>query len=241
MSKTKLKIGLLGADGRMGQAVEAVAGDAHEIAARVSAASPDPAGLGGCDVVIDFSTPDALLPALAHVKDGAALVSGTTGLDADQERAVQDAASRLAVLRSGNFSLGVAVLTDLARQAANRLGPQDWDIEVLEMHHRHKADAPSGTALMLGEAVAQGRGVALDDTAAHNRNGVRREGDIGFAVLRGGGVYGMHEVRLVSGSEMITLGHQAIDRNVFARGAVSAAQWLAGREPGLYGMGDLVG
>ena len=237
-----IKLGLLGADGRMGQAVDRLAAerDRVKVVARISAAAPDYAALGACDAVIDFSSPAALHAALPHLPDGCALVSGTTGLDAGADAEVATAARRLAVLRSGNFSMGINLLLRLAGQAAASLG-DGWDVEVLEMHHRHKVDAPSGTALMLGEAVANGRGVALDDVAAHDRTGARRPGDIGFAVLRGGGVYGDHEVRLVSDSEIITLGHSALNRDVFAQGALSATDWLVGQGPGLYGMNDVLG
>ncbi|MEM7727998.1 MAG: 4-hydroxy-tetrahydrodipicolinate reductase [Pseudomonadota bacterium] len=238
------RLGIIGADGRMGQAVEAraCAGDAPTfvVAQRVSLEQPDASGLAECDVVIDFSAGAALVDALPHLADGTALVSGTTGLDAVQDAAVEQAAARLPILRSGNFSLGIAVLCALAERAAGMLG-DGWDVEVLEMHHRHKVDAPSGTALMLGEAVAQGCGVSLAEKAAHDRVGARRDGDIGFAVLRGGGVYGVHEVRIASESEMITLGHQALNRDVFADGALAAADWLIGRPPGLYTMADLLG
>ena len=234
-----MTLGIVGADGRMGARVEALA-DGLDVAARISADAPDYAALSDCDAVIDFSAPDALVRALPHLRDGAALVSGTTGLSEAQEAEVAAAAVRIAVLRSGNFSLGVNLLLRLARQAASALG-EGWDIDVLEQHHRHKVDAPSGTALMLGQAVATGRGVALDAVAAHERVGARVEGDIGFAVLRGGGVYGMHEVRLVSESEEITLGHRALNRDVFARGALDAARWLAGKPAGLYTMDDVLG
>lgn len=233
------RLGILGADGRMGRAVEALAKETYDITARITLAAPDYESLRDCDVVIDFSAGAALVLALPHLRDGVALVSGTTGLNAHQETAVSQAANRLPILRSGNFSLGIAVLSSLAKQAAASLGA-GWDIEILEMHHRHKVDAPSGTALMLGEAVAGGRGVSLSDTASHDRSGLRRDGDIGFAVLRGGNVYGMHEVRIVSESEMITLGHQALNRDVFADGALSAAKWLRGQAPGLYAMDDLI-
>lgn len=239
MTDPKRRLGILGADGRMGRAVEAAASDRFSIDARITLDNPEYDRLADCDVVIDFSAGDALIAALPHLSDGTALVSGTTGLSAAQERAVSDAAPRLPILRSGNFSLGIAVLSSFARQAAASLGA-GWDIEILEMHHKHKVDAPSGTALMLGEAAAEGRSVNLYDVASHDRNGARRDGDIGFAVLRGGGVYGMHEVRLTSEAEMITLGHQALNRDVFAQGALSAADWLLGRAPGHYTMQDLI-
>lgn len=233
------RLGIIGADGRMGQAVAAASAGRFAVAARITLDKFDYASLSDCDVVIDFSAGPALVSALPHLTDGTALVSGTTGLSETEDAAVWDASTRLPILRSGNFSIGIAVLSSLARQATTTLGP-DWDVEILEMHHRHKVDAPSGTALMLGNACADGRAVSLTNVAVHDRGGKRRAGDIGFAVLRGGGVYGMHEVRIVSDSEMITLGHQALNRDVFADGALSAADWLIGRDPGLYDMVDLI-
>ena len=233
------RLGIIGSDGRMGQTVEKLAAGTFDIRARVSADSPDFAALSECDVVIDFSRPDALMTALDHLGDDTRLVSGTTGLTADQDMKVAAAATRRPVLRSGNFSVGVNLLVSLARQSAKTLGP-DWDIEILEMHHRDKADAPSGTALMLGQAAALGRGVALKDVMALERDGTRMSGDIGYAVLRGGGVFGDHEVRLTNGSQMLTLGHRALNRDVFGEGAISAAQWLMDQPAGLYGMSDLL-
>ena len=193
-----------------------------------------------CDVVVDFSAPPALVKGLTYLRPGAALVTGTTGLKPSHQKKLDEAAEQFAVLKSGNFSVGIQVLLGLAEKAASALG-EGWDIDILEQHHRHKVDAPSGTALMLGQAVAKGRDVNLKRVAAHDRNGARRAGDIGFAVLRGGGVYGVHEVRLVSESEEITLGHQALNRDVFARGALEAARWLDGQKPGLYSMTDMLG
>jgi 4-hydroxy-tetrahydrodipicolinate reductase len=239
MTDPKARLGIIGADGRMGRAVEAANDGRYTVSARVTLDDPGYEHLSVCDLIIDFSAGAALVAALPHIKDGTALVSGTTGLSKSQDTVILEAAKRLPILRSGNFSLGIAVLTKLAQQAAGTLGA-GWDIEILEMHHKHKVDAPSGTALMLGDACAAGRGAALSDVAVHDRTGLRKDGDIGFAVLRGGSVYGDHEVRLVSGSEMITLGHQALNRDVFAHGALSAADWLAGRAPGLYGMSDLI-
>lgn len=232
------RLGIIGANGRMGASVERLA-QGWDVAARVSEAAPDMAPLRACDAVVDFSAPAALLAALPYLPDGCALVSGTTGLSDAQEARVAQAAGRMAVLRSGNFSLGVNVLLGLAREAAAQLG-EGWDIDILEQHHRHKVDAPSGTALMFGQAVARGRGVALEAKAAHDRSGARREGDIGFSVLRGGGVFGVHEVRLVSASEEIVLGHRALDRDVFARGSLHAATALVGKPAGLYSMSDVL-
>ena len=232
-------LGILGADGRMGQAVEAASAGRYHVKARITLDQADYAALSDCDCIVDFSAGPALMAAIPHLKADTPIVSGTTGLSDAEEAAVSEASQMIPIFRSGNFSLGIAVLSSLARQAASVLG-QGWDIEILEMHHRHKLDAPSGTGLMLGEAVAAGRSVKLADVAAHDRTGKREDGDIGFAVLRGGGVYGLPEVRLNSESEMITLGHQALNRDVFAHGALAAADWMIGKAPGLYSMNDLI-
>lgn len=193
---------------------------------------------------LDFTVPAATV-ALSELVAQARIVQviGTTGMqEADLKRL--DAASRHAVIvRSGNMSLGVNLLAGLARQAARALGP-DWDVEIVEMHHRAKVDAPSGTALMLGEAVAEGRKVSLADQAIRARDGhvgPRPEGAIGFATLRGGTVIGDHMVVLAGPGERVELGHRADDRMIFARGAVKAALWGRGRKPGLYGMADVLG
>ena len=208
-------------------------------------AGADPASLfAASDVVIDFTVPAATV---AHARLAAArgtpMVIGTTGLDAAQTEAVREAAGRTAIVWSANMSLAVNLLFGLVEQTAQRLGP-DYDIEILEMHHRHKIDAPSGTALALGKAAAAGRGVSLDDVSQRARDGhtgARRPGDIGFAVLRGGDVAGEHVVMFATDGERLELGHKATSRRTFARGAVRAAQWLIGRPPGLYGMKDVLG
>lgn len=231
------RLGIIGADGRMGEAVKRLAGDNFDLVAEITKNAPDFDALGACDAVIDFSTPDALLSALPHLREGVALVSGTTGLTDAQETEVKLAAKTAAILRSGNFSVGINILCQLAEQAARTLG-EGWDIEITEMHHRHKVDAPSGTALMLGEAAAEGRSVDLSSVSVFDRNGARKDGDIGFSVLRGGGVYGDHEVRLVSESQMITLGHRALNRDVFAEGALGALGWLQDQASGYHTMAD---
>lgn len=188
------------------------------------------------DVVVDFSSPAGLGTALAHcLSHRIALVTGTTGLDAAQERRLAEAAQRIPLLRAANFSLGVAVLTRLLRQAAAAL--REWDLEIVEAHHGRKEDAPSGTALALGEAAAAARGVVLADAAVYARQGrpgPRRAGSIGFAVVRGGDVVGEHQALLLGKGERVELGHRATDRSIFARGALEAAYWLAGRAPGAY-------
>lgn len=234
-------IGILGAAGRMGQVIAAVAAEAGlKIAGRVDRGEGDLAATAAAaDVLIDFSAPDALAANLdAAVAAGTPILIGTTGLDAAHHEAIDAAAARVAVLQAANTSLGVNLLAALVEQAATRLGA-DWDIEIVEMHHRHKVDAPSGTALLLGEAAAKGRGHGLEPVT--DRNGVRAPGAIGFASLRGGSVAGDHMVVLAAEGERIELGHRAESRAIFARGAVRAAQWLTGRAPGRYTMADMLG
>jgi 4-hydroxy-tetrahydrodipicolinate reductase len=227
-------IGLFGADGRMGRAI------AESAAARgdILIGGKDPA------VFVDFTAPEALETNLATaVSVGRPIVIGTTGLGAEHHGKIDEAAKRIPVLQAANMSLGVAMLAHLVRDAAARLGA-DWDIEIVEMHHRHKVDAPSGTALLLGEAAARGRGVALDEVADRGRDGItgaRQKGDIGFAVLRGGSVAGDHQVIFAGESERIELGHRAENRLIFAHGALQAALWLVGKPAGRYRMADVLG
>ena len=254
-----LRIGIAGALGRMGRAVaEATEGRAG---LALAAAFDRPgtegqalgqltlAGLGAalaCDVVIDFSTAEASA-GLAERAAGAgrpALVIGSTGWGAKEEARLRAAAGRVAIVRSGNFSLGVNVLAGLVEEAARRLGPEDWDIEIFEAHHRRKVDAPSGTALLLGEAAARGRGAPLAETKVTAREGItgpRTAGAIGFSVLRGGGIVGEHQVTFAAEDEILTFSHSARDRRLFARGALAAALWVAARPPGLYDMMDVLG
>ena len=168
---------------------------------------------------------------------------GTTGLNDDDLEKIGAAAHHAPIVRSGNMSVGVNLLAALTRRAASALGP-DFDIEIVEMHHRMKVDAPSGTALMLGEASAEGRRIALKDHAARGRDGLtgaRRAGDIGFASLRGGTIVGDHSVIFAGEGERLVLSHHAEDRALFARGALHAARWASGRKPGLYSMADVLG
>ncbi|HEV2081481.1 MAG TPA: 4-hydroxy-tetrahydrodipicolinate reductase [Brevundimonas sp.] len=241
-----LHVGISGARGRMGRAVSAAldARDDVVVAARFDRGeTPD---LSRCDVVIDFSTPEASLE-LAEAcaeRGGPALVIGSTGFTPEQLAGIEAAAEKVAVVRSGNFSLGVNILIGLVEHAAQRLDGRDWDVEVLEAHHRRKVDAPSGTALMLGQAVANGRDVDLDAVRAAPRDGVgqpRKEGEIGFAALRAGGIIGEHSVIFASEDETVTLSHSAVDRSLFAKGAVVAAAWVRSRKPGLYDMQDVLG
>lgn len=196
------------------------------------------------DVLIEFSTPEATLATAERAAEhGRAHVIGTTGLDRDQARRLEACAARIPIVWAPNMSLGVSLLLGLVEQAARALDA-GWDIEVLEMHHRHKVDAPSGTALALGRAAARGRGVALEDAAVRVRDGItgpRPAGSIGFATLRGGDVVGEHRVLLAGAGERLELVHVATDRRIYARGAVHAARWTEGRAPGLYGMADVLG
>ena len=210
----------------------------------LATASADTAG-AQADVWLDFTTPDATLDALnqlAATKVRAAII-GTTGLTPDQDQQIAAHATRIAIVRSGNFSLGVNLLAALVKQAASALGP-DWDIEISETHHRRKVDAPSGTALLLGHAAAEGRGAKLDELRLPPHNGVtgeRHVGGIGFAVSRAGGIVGEHDVRFAAERETLTLAHVALDRAVFADGALAAALWAADKPPGLYAMSDVLG
>jgi len=251
-------IGIFGAQGRMGQAIAQAAHEAGmAIAGGTARRAGGTIGIGDApimaepealadraDVLIDFSAPAALAANLAAcVAASKPIVIGTTGLEAGHHAAIDAAARTIPILQTGNTSLGVNLLASLVREAAARLG-EDWDIEIVEMHHRHKVDAPSGTALLLGAAAAQGRGIDLATHSARGRDGItgaRRPGDIGFAALRGGSVAGDHMVVLAGEGERIELGHRAESRAIFARGAVRAAQWLVGKAPGRYAMADLLG
>jgi 4-hydroxy-tetrahydrodipicolinate reductase len=266
-----LSIAIAGAAGRMGRALARASSQTAQEMRIVGACertdSPalglDAGALGGgnpigvavvsdvraaaatADIWLDFTTPEATIAALdaiAQTKVRAAII-GTTGLSAEQEARIAGAAKRIAIVRSGNFSLGVNLLAALVEQAAQKLGP-DWDIEIHETHHRRKVDAPSGTALLLGEAAARGRGKALSDLrlAPHDGiTGARRAGGIGFSVTRAGGIVGEHDVAFAAEREVLTLSHQALDRAVFADGALAAAQWAADKPAGLYSMRDVLG
>ena len=251
---------MAGAMGRMGRVVAGLVAERPGLELAALFDRPDAAGqsidgrslvdaetaLGACDVIVDFSTgsASAALARLAAGRGGAALVIGSTGMSGDEDRAVAEAAARIAIVKSGNFSLGVNLLLGLVRQAARALPAADYDIEVFEAHHRRKIDAPSGTALMLGRAAAEGRGVDLDASAERGRDGItgaRGQGAIGFSVMRGGGIVGEHSVTFAAEDEIITLSHSARDRSLFARGALAAATWVKDRPPGLYDMMDVLG
>jgi 4-hydroxy-tetrahydrodipicolinate reductase len=239
------RIGIIGSAGRMGQALIAGAAlSGVEVAGAIDAGG-DPIALAKtCTVLIDFSSPVALLANLgAAVAAGTPIVVGTTGLEDHHHQSIDDAARHVAVLQTGNTSLGVTLLARLVREAAAKLGPE-WDIEIAEMHHRHKVDAPSGTALLLGRAAAQGRGIALELNSERGRDGVtgaRSPGAIGFASLRGGSVAGDHIVYFAAENERIELTHRAESRTIFATGALKAAHWLIGQPAGRYSMDQVLG
>ena len=266
---TKMKIAVTGAAGRMGrELIRAVHGkDECVLAGAIEqqgslAVGQDAgllAGLGKLGVVItddaievfakaeavlDFTVPAASVE-FAGLAANARIVHvlGTTGLAPEDEAKIDAAARHAVIVRSGNMSLGVNLLSALTRKVAEALDA-DFDIEILEMHHRHKVDAPSGTALMLGKAAAEGRGIDLDKVGVRVRDGhtgARRRGDIGFASLRGGSVVGEHSVLFAADGELIELKHRAADRGIFARGAIKAALWGRGKRPGLYSMMDVLG
>lgn len=239
------RVGIIGSAGRMGQALhEAIVAAGHEVSGGIDQGG-DPLALAQVsDVLVDFSAPAALefnLDAAIHA--GIPVVVGTTGLEERHHWLVDAAAVSVPVLQTGNTSLGVTLLAHLVREAASRLG-EDWDIEIVETHHRMKVDAPSGTALLLGEAAAAGRGVRLAEESVRGRDGVtgaRKQGTIGFAALRGGTVAGDHTVHFLADNERIALSHLAENRAIFAKGAVRAALWLLGQEPGRYTMPEVLG
>lgn len=264
-----MRIAVLGATGRMGTAVirlvaassdcvlsgaateagHALVGhDAGTVAGSraLSIAITDSAAaaVAGCDVAIDFTSAAATRAHLAACTTArCALVLGTTGLAGDDLRHLESAATAIPVVYGRNMSVGVLVFTELARLAARLLGPEA-DIEIVEAHHRNKVDAPSGTALQLGEAVAGELGLRLDDVADFDRfasRSPRRRGSIGFSSVRAGSIVGDHEILFAMDEEVVELRHRALDRTTFARGALRAARWVAGRPAGLYGMGDVLG
>ena len=228
-----IRLSLTASEGRMGRAITAAVADDPGFAI-----DPDHG-----DVLIDFSAPVALQASLDRaVAAGIPILIGTTGLDDFATRRIAEAAREVAVLRAANTSLGVALMADLVERTARVLG-SDWDIEIVEMHHRMKADAPSGTALVLGEAAARGRGIDLEALSDRGRQGSglkRRVGAIGFASVRGGTVAGDHDVIFAGTEERLILSHRAESRAIFARGALAAARYLHGKDAGLYTMRDVV-
>ena len=196
------------------------------------------------DVVIEFTTPKATAAHAAQAAGlGKAMVIGTTGLSIEEGENVRKAACKVPIVWAPNMSLGINLLLGLVEDVAHRLGP-DWDVEILEMHHRGKVDAPSGTALALGRAVATGREVEFEEVQQRGRDGItgpRRTGDIGFAALRGGDAVGDHHVVFAGTGERLELTHRATSRSIYAKGAVQAARWVVGRPPGLYGLKEVLG
>ncbi|MDF2495744.1 4-hydroxy-tetrahydrodipicolinate reductase [Sphingomonas sp.] len=238
-------IGIYGSEGRMGRVIATIAEDEGARVAGGVDAGGDPVALAhASDVLVDFSTPAALEAHLAAaVAARTPILVGTTGLTPAHHAMIDRAAETIAVLQTGNTSLGVTLLGILVREAAQRLGTE-WDVEIVEMHHRHKVDAPSGTAVLLGEAAAEGRNTTLNEERVDGRAGLvgaRTEGTIGFSSLRGGTVVGDHLVVFAGEGERIELGHRGEDRSIFARGAVKAALWLADRPAGRYGMAEVLG
>jgi len=239
------RIGIIGSAGRMGQALEqAIAAAGHDCAGGVDKGGDVERLADNSDALVDFSAPVALAGNLrAAIGAGIPILIGTTGLDETHFEAIDNAARVVPVLQTGNTSLGVTLLAHLVEEAASKLGP-DWDIEIVEMHHRMKVDAPSGTALLLGQAAAKGRNVSLVsnmESGRHGHTGKRQEGAIGFAALRGGTVAGEHSVYFAGEQERITLTHLAENRMIFANGAVKGASWLIGKQPGRYAMTDVLG
>ena len=266
---TEMKLVVVGAAGRMGRTLIRVIAETEGVRLAGAIERPDAAEIGedagalagigangiavaadplpvfaNADGVLDFTRAEATVGFTALAAQARIVhVIGTTGLSADDDARIAAAARHAVVVRSGNMSLGVNLIAGLVRQAAKALGA-DYDIEIVEMHHRHKVDAPSGTALMLGRAAAGGRGIDLDQYAVRVRDGhtgPRRRGDIGFASLRGGSVTGEHAVVFAGEGELVEIGHRAFDRAIFARGAVTAALWGRDKKPGLYSMADVLG
>jgi 4-hydroxy-tetrahydrodipicolinate reductase len=265
----KMKIGILGCAGRMGQMLvqEVVNADGCELMGGCEVSGSSSVGkditafaglpecgimiseltnslFAGSDVVVDFTLPTATLLhlELAQAND-TNFVLGTTGHDDDGLRAIEASAEDIAIVKAMNFSIGVNVLFALTEQLSGILG-DDYDIEILEMHHKHKVDAPSGTAIGLGEAAAIGRGVNLNNVSARGRDGIvgaRKKGEIGFTSLRGGEVVGDHSIIFAGENERVELVHKAASRSIFSKGAVRAACWVDGQAPGLYNMQDVLG
>lgn len=250
-----LTIAIAGCSGRMGQAlvtsaqenkdVKLVAGSVRDIGKHPKTdvyITSNPVVLAEkAEAVIDFTSPEATLVLAGEIaRTGGIMIIGTTGFNEKQQQEINNCAKTCRIVQSGNFSLGVNILESLVERTAALLGTQ-YDIEINEMHHRHKKDAPSGTALMLGNAAAKGRGVNLNDKKAMDRNGERKAGDIGFSVLRGGDVVGVHNVMFAGGGELVTLSHQGFSRAIYANGAVTAALWARDKKAGIYNMRDVIG
>lgn len=252
-----MKISLLGITGKMGHHLAEIIAETPDlrlVGAVTSATNPrcgqDIQGMeitanpenafSDADLLIDFSTPQALpthLEYACHFKKP--LVIGTTGLDHSHYKAIDKASITIPILQAANTSIGITILAKIVREAAKQLG-LDYDIEVVETHHRQKIDSPSGTALSLGKAAALGRNADFDQVKVTERQGKRRSGDIGFAVMRGGGVFGEHAVRFLGDDEIIEFAHTSLNRRLFAKGALQAARWLINQKSGLYTMQDII-
>jgi 4-hydroxy-tetrahydrodipicolinate reductase len=264
-----IKVAVLGASGRMGRAILGCLAESDTLRLRGAVTIPSDPDLGrdageiagveavgvpltddraqalhGAQVAIDFTLPGAVEANVrACEAHGTALVIGTTGLGDEHMELLDEASHVIPIVYGRNMSVGVNVFMEFVERAAHALG-DDYDVEIVEAHHRHKVDAPSGTALALGQRVAEARGRSLDEVAVRSRDGQigpRVPGTIGFSVIRGGSIVGEHSVRFIAAEEQLEFAHHAIDRRTFARGALRAAQWLAGRAPGLYTMGDVLG
>jgi len=245
MGTSGTRIGIIGSAGRMGQAIAAAIADAGATLSGGVDKDGDVADLAAqSDVLVDFSSPAALEGNLeAAMAARVPVVIGTTGLEERHHFLIDHAADTIPVLQTGNTSLCITLLAHLVQEAASRLG-EDWDIEIVETHHRMKVDAPSGTALLLGEAAARARGVDLAQDSERGRDGItgqRGIGNIGFASLRGGSVAGDHSVLFLADGERVTLSHLAENRSIFAKGAVRACQWLIGQAAGRYTMPEVLG
>ena len=267
--KNQLKLCILGASGRMGSTIISEAIESKQVILHSVSEMKDHKWVGrdigqilngknnnvivsdnlhqsleGSDAVIDFTQPaNTVFCSNMCATLGLAHIIGTTGFNENQENEILTSSSKIPIVKEGNMSLGINMLTKLVEKVAKSLD-LDFDVEILEMHHRNKVDAPSGTALMLGESVAFARGKKLSDLSSYNKEGLtgmREKGKIGFASLRGGGVIGEHEVIFASDNEKISIKHEALSRNIFANGAIKAALWAVGKEPGLYGMSDVLG
>jgi 4-hydroxy-tetrahydrodipicolinate reductase len=264
-----MRLIVAGAGGRMGRTLVRAIAEAKGVALAGAVEAPgaavigrdagELAGLGAngiavttdlaplfanADAIVDFTSPAASVAFAEHAaKAGKVHILGTTGLTGEDDALIAAAARRAVIVKSGNMSMGVNLLAALVKRVAKTLD-EDFDIEILEMHHNKKVDAPSGTALMLGRAAAAGRGVDLAQRSVRSRDGhtgARDKGDIGFAALRGGTVVGEHSVIFAGPAERVELVHRAEDRNIFARGALHAALWARGKQPGLYSMADVLG
>jgi 4-hydroxy-tetrahydrodipicolinate reductase len=266
---TQMRLVVVGAGGRMGRAVIRAIAEAPDLVLSAAVDSPGSEWLGkdvgelvglppfditvtddalaafaASEGVIDFTVPAATVAHAALAAQARIVhVVGTTGCSPEDDEKIAAAARHAAIVKSGNMSLGVNLLSALVKRVARTLD-EGFDIEIVEMHHRAKVDAPSGTALLLGQAAAEGRGVTLQENGVfsrHGHTGARHAGDIGFATLRGGSVVGEHNVIFAGAGERIELAHKAEDRSIFARGALAAARWGRGRKPGLYSMADVLG